>query len=375
MNDARFERPPAEDEGGWLTRGRLLVLVLIAVTALAFLLCYLFLEPFIPVLAWALALAIVARPVHAAIAARIRNADVAAGLAVGLVALLIFLPALFVLSQLVQETAAGAQRIQAETREGQLLERTEGLPGVGPLVHWFRDNVDTGSALQQLVAALTSSASHLVAGTIWSVVQVLLILFTLYFFFRDRDTALGTLRSVMPLSDRETDQVFARVADTIHATLYGNLVVALIQGTLGGLIFWWLGLPAPLLWGTVMAVLAVVPNLGAFVIWVPAALFMALDGQVGRALILAAWGAIAIGLIDNLLYPYLVGQRMRLHTLAVFYAILGGVLLLGASGVVLGPVILAVTLALVDVWRRRTAGGRPAEAAVRSDRLVTAGHE
>jgi predicted PurR-regulated permease PerM len=128
--------------------------------------------------------------------------------------------------------------------------------------------------------------------------------------------------------------------------------------------FWWLGLPAPLLWGAIMALLAIVPVLGAFVVWVPAALYLALSGNWGKALILTAWGGIVIALIDNLLYPVLVGKRLRLHTLPVFIAIVGGIVLFGGAGLILGPVTLALTVALVEVWRRRTAGGRAAEAGV-----------
>lgn len=124
--------------------------------------------------------------------------------------------------------------------------------------------------------------------------------------------------------------------------------------------FWWLGLPAPLLWGAVMALLAVVPVLGAFVVWVPAALFLALNGQMGKALILAGWGIVVIATIDNLLYPVLVGKRLRLHTLLVFIAVVGGLAMFGAVGVVLGPLILALTDAIIEVWRRRTADGHAA---------------
>jgi predicted PurR-regulated permease PerM len=126
---------------------------------------------------------------------------------------------------------------------------------------------------------------------------------------------------------------------------------------LGGLMFWVLGIPGALLWGAVMALLAIVPVLGAFVVWVPAALFLVLQGNWGKALILTAWGAGVVSLIDNLLYPLLVGKRLRLHTLPVFIAIVGGILLFGSAGVILGPVTLAVTVALVDIWRRRTASG------------------
>jgi predicted PurR-regulated permease PerM len=168
----------------------------------------------------------------------------------------------------------------------------------------------------------------------------------------------------VPLSEAESEEVFQRVVDTIYATIYGTLAVALAQGLLGGLMFWVLGLPSALLWGTVMTLLAIVPVLGAFIVWVPAALFLALVGSWGKAILLTVWGLGVVSLIDNLLYPILVGRRLRLHTLPVFIAIVGGILLLGSAGVILGPVILAVTLALVDIWRRRTAAGLAAETGV-----------
>jgi predicted PurR-regulated permease PerM len=119
--------------------------------------------------------------------------------------------------------------------------------------------------------------------------------------------------------------------------------------------FWWLGLPAPLLWGLIMGALAIVPVLGAFVIWIPAALFLALEGQWGRAVILAVWGTIVVGGIDNLLYPILVGNRLKLHTIPTFIAIVGGLIVFGASGVILGPVTLTATVLLLERWRARSA--------------------
>lgn len=126
-----------------------------------------------------------------------------------------------------------------------------------------------------------------------------------------------------------------------------------MQGVLGGLMFWVLGLPSPLLWGTVMALLAVLPVLGAAIVWVPAALYLLLEGSPEKALILAAWGGIFVALIDNVLYPIIIKNRLRLHTVPVFIAVIGGLVAFGAAGVVLGPVVLAITVALADVWRQR----------------------
>jgi predicted PurR-regulated permease PerM len=146
----------------------------------------------------------------------------------------------------------------------------------------------------------------------------------------------------------------------VQATLYGTVAVAAVQGTLGGLIFWWLGLPTPLLWGLVMGLLAIIPVLGAFVIWVPAAIFLALDGSWGKALILTGWGAVVIGGIDNLLYPMLVGDRLRLHTIPAFVAIVGGLILFGPSGLLLGPLAVTATVFFLELWQVRVRPHEPA---------------
>ncbi|MCI0539005.1 MAG: AI-2E family transporter, partial [Verrucomicrobiales bacterium] len=210
-----------------------------------------------------------------------------------------------------------------------------------------------------------------VKGSLKFAVQLLITFLVLFYFFRDHRPALEALRKILPLSHAEAGELFKDVDDTIYATIYGTLLVALIQGTLGGLMFWWLGLTAPLLWGIAMALLATVPILGAFVIWIPAAIYLALEGQWIKAVILTVWGTVVIGLIDNLLYPVFVGQRLRLHTLPVFISILGGLLLFGASGLILGPMTLAITLALLNVWRRRTARGGTVEQGIHESRTAS----
>ena len=156
-----------------------------------------------------------------------------------------------------------------------------------------------------------------------------------------------------PLPEVEMHRLFRRVADTVYATIYGTLVVAGVQGVLGGLIFCWLALPAPLLWGLVMAALAIVPVLGAFIVWVPTAIFLALNGSWGDAMTLTVWGVVVVGGSDNLLYPMLIRDRMRLHTIPAFISVVGGLLLFGASGLILGPVAVTITIFLLRFWGTR----------------------
>ena len=352
------------EETGWLTRERVLVLALLAATGLSFYVCYQLARPFLPALAWALALGIVAHPRHKWIERHIHNANLAAATAVLLVSVVIIAPSVWVVGHLLREGVAGVEKIKEETATGRWQAAVGRAPRVAAAVNWIQAHVNLRAEAERAATAFSEWFSAVVAGSIWSVAELLITLFILFYFFRDRHVILRTLRSLVPLSKTEADQVFGRVTDTVYATIYGTVLSSLAQGALGALMFWWLGLPSPLLWGTVMALLSIIPALGSFIVWVPAAILLALEGSWGKAAILTGWGLGVIGMIDNLLFPLFVGKRMQLHTLPVFVALLGGLTLFGASGLILGPVALAVTVALLDVWRRRTADGGAAETGV-----------
>ena len=349
---------------GWWTREHALVVVLVAATALLFFLCWQLMRPYLTPLAWAVTLAVVAHPLHRWMAQRISWPGLAAGLSVSVIALGLIAPVILVGHTVVREAAAAVGAIEASLEEGTWREKLMGNPYVGRAYAAIEAQDDIGSQVQGLAAGIGKAVSQAVVGSAWVFVELLLTLFILFFLFRDRRIALATLRSWVPLSPAETDSVFTRVNDTIHATIFGTLGVAAVQGALGGLMFWWLGLPTPLLWGTIMALFAIIPVLGTFIVWAPAAIFLAANGEWGKAAILVAWGALAIGLIDNLLYPVFVGKRMRLHTVPVFLAVVGGLSVFGASGIVIGPLILSLTDAILQIWRHRTAQGRPADAPI-----------
>jgi predicted PurR-regulated permease PerM len=348
-------------EEGWLSRDRVMAMVLIAATLITFYLCYLVLSPFLPALAFALALAVVARPLHVWLAGRIRHQGFAAGVTVAVVALLIVVPTLFVMQNIVGEAIDASRLAQRELSDGRVWETIEKYPQIASLYGWIAERVDLGGIAQQAAGFLSASTMTLLGGSVSAIVNVLITFFSLFFFLRDRDTMLKMLRSLAPLSRREADRMLGRVTDTIRATVFGTLVVAAIQGALGGLMFWWLGLPGPVLWGSVMALLSVVPVLGAFIVWIPAAIFLAIGGEWTKAIILTVWGSLVVGFIDNLLYPILVGRKLRMHTLPVFFSIVGGLVAFGTAGLILGPLVLAVAAALIDLWRMRMEDGGTAE--------------
>jgi len=194
-------------------------------------------------------------------------------------------------------------------------------------------------------------STSLLRSSFGQLVNIVLTFYLFFFFLRDRKAIMSGLGDLTSLTEAETKYVVDRCSDTIHATVFGTLVVAAAQGVLSGLMFWWLDLPVPLFWGTVMGLLAIVPVLGAFVIWVPAAIFLALEGHWGKAIILTVWGGIIVASVDNLLYPMLVSNRLKLHIVPTLVATIGGIIVFGASGIILGPTIFAVTLALLKILK------------------------
>jgi len=347
---------------GVLSRQRVQALALIAATALGIYLCYRLLQPFLPALAWGLALAVMAYPIHKAICRRVPSPTLSATLSVATVALVIIAPASFVIHQLARQAGTGVGAARAYVESGAWRETVQAWPWVGSALAWAMDNVALDDVAARGAGYLEAWGPALVSGSVAVAVQLLVTLLVLFYVFRDKRDIAAEVRGLLPLSDGETDMLLSRVGETIHATIFGSLAVAAVQGFMGGLMFWFLGLPAPVVWGAVMAVLATIPVMGTFVVWAPAALYLAATGAWIKAAILVAWGAVAIGLIDNLLYPMLVGHRLRFHPLPVFFSIVGGLGLFGAAGLVLGPLILSVTAALVELLSRRTAGGRAADA-------------
>lgn len=343
-----------ESNNGWFTRERILVVVLAAITIGVFYLCYLITLPFVPALAWALAIAVVAHPLHEWLRRRLKSNSVGAALAVVVVTITIVTPAVFVVHRVTKDGVAIAQKVKGAVEEGRWREIAERNRLLSNAVEWAERETKDGGQIQRAAEGVLGGAKSVVSGSFYVITGLLITLFLLFYFFRDKDRILIALQRALPLSPRESERVFLNIRDTIYAIVNGTLVLALLQGLLGGLMFWVLGLPSPLLWGTIMALLAVLPVLGAAMVWVPAALYLLLfEGSWEKALILTAWGAIVVSLIDNIFYPVFVKDKLRMHTVPVFISVIGGLAVFGAAGVVLGPVVLALAVGLADIWKQR----------------------
>jgi predicted PurR-regulated permease PerM len=333
------------------------IVTLAVALAIALYICWLMVQPFATVILWATVLAVVFYPLHRRIRLRVGNPSGAAILSTIAVVVLILLPATFITVAVVRELAGAADSLQAGI---QRLSSASTLPGLGRILDRVRAYVDIDAAsaqrflaerLQALGGALAASTLLVVGGAVGAIVQMVLVVFTLFYMFRDGDRIRRALYDILPVERMQMHDIAVRTRDVIGATIYGVLVISAIQGTLGTMIFSILGLPSPLLWGVVMFFLSMIPMAGAFLVWVPASIYLALTGSYVKAIVLVAWGILVIGSIDNFLSPRLVGRRARLHELLIFFAVLGGLEVFGVLGVVLGPVVVAITLALIEMVR------------------------
>lgn len=222
------------------------------------------------------------------------------------------------------------------------------------------------SALNKLAEAASSTGSWLVAnvstvtqGTIGFLLALFVMTYALYFFLVDGPRLVAGLKSLLPLSKEDRDLVVGRGLAVTRASLKGILIVGALQGLLVGLGLWAAGLSGAAFWGTIVFVLSAVPGLGAPLIWVPAAAYLALSGQTGWAIGLALWGALVVGLVDNILRPLIVGRDAKLPDLVVLVSILGGIGTFGFIGIILGPIIAAMLDTLLGIYRRAFAAWLP----------------
>ncbi len=329
---------------------------LIAVTVIALYLCWLMLKPFVSVLGWATVLVICFYPLHKRLESRIRKSSLSALVSCVLVILTILVPVSLLTIAVFRELAGALQNLQAAI--AYVLDPNS--PVTGRMLSWLGQYIDINelgsqeNLLDQIKArsgAIAGQTLGFLGGVAGVIVQMFFVIFTMYYLFRDGDKIFAAVRDALPLEQERATAIMARTQEVIGASVYGVFIIAIIQGTLGGLAFWTLGLPSAIVWGVAMIFLSMIPMLGAFLVWVPAAIYLAVTGHPVKAILLAVWGTLVIGMIDNFLRPRLVGSRTRLHELLIFFAVLGGLQVFGVLGIVLGPVVLAITMALVDIFR------------------------
>ncbi len=307
--------------------------------------------PFLGALIGALVMAILAVPLQRRIERMLSRRGLAAMVSIFAIALVVVPLLLFLGNTLFDEAARGVATVQSRIADGELQRLLTSHPAVAPVGRWISERFDLQAMLSALAAWLSNIGAVFVRGSIAQITETVISFYLLFYFLRDRDKAVRLMHDWLPLPNDEIDRIARRAIDAVHATAYGTLAVAAIQGALGGVMFWILGLPTPLFWGVIMGILSIMPFLGAFVVWLPAVALLILSGSVAKAVILALWGSVVVGSIDNVVRPILMGNQLRLHTVPTFISMLGGLYLFGMAGFFLGPILVTVTIAMVEMWQ------------------------
>jgi len=328
-------------------------------TALAFYVCYLMVRPFIKPVLFAAVMTIVFYPVHARIRGRVRQPNLSALALTLFVLLIVILPLVGLGSAVTSEIRQAYQSLSAKSAEGggwapyltQELEKPVSTLGRYVDISGF----DLRGSIQSRLEQMSSWSVRLVAGVVSNLGIFLfdfaISFFTLFFLFREGRRVRLTMAAVLPLDEVRVERLFTSINDTIVANLYGVIAVALAQGTLMGLAYFLLGVSSPVLWGALTGVCSLIPVVGSSLVWLPITVVLGLTGHWAKALVLLIWSTAFISLADHILRPYIIGGRVKMNTLFVFFSLLGGIKAFGLLGIFLGPLILSITVALIGILR------------------------
>ncbi len=329
----------------WIQRATYLILV-----AFILYLDYQILRAFFTPLAWAAVLAIFFHPVHHRIYARLRRANFAAGLSLAVVLALLVGPAVTIGAMCVQQGIALSRSVvdldilpKLQTYVDWALER---LPFQSPDLEGRL--LDAARAVGTFLARHSATAAGSAAQFFMELGVMVLALF---FLFRDGDKIVSFLRDTAPLESHVSERVFNEVDTLVTVTLQSTVIVALAQGTTAGLLFWIFGLPAPVFIGVLSAVLAFLPVIGPALVWAPAGIILLIMGDYVKGAAILLLGNFGISGIDNLLRPILISDRAQMNALLSLLSVLGGIYAFGFLGMVLGPLVVAVTIGMLKGYR------------------------
>lgn len=340
-----------------------LISIFALISVVIFYLFYQVIVPFLAPISWAAVFVVIFFPLYERTRARLKNPGLASLLMCGLIIIVIMGPISYLFVAVVNEAADAVARVNAMYKSGQLDQLLNfDIPWIASMKekldpYYDLSNINMDEMIRdvsnKVSGILVSQTTSLVANGTKTIFYFGLMIFTMYYFFKDGELLINKLKRLMPMSVKETNIAFGQLRDVIGATMYGGVVIALLQGVLGGLLFLILGIPSPVFWGAIMAFLAIIPIVGAFIIYVPAGIILALGGAYVKAIIVVAVGTLIISQVDNVIRPYLISGRTSLHPLLLFFTILGGIALFGLLGMVIGPMVAAGITILLKVFEKR----------------------
>jgi predicted PurR-regulated permease PerM len=337
---------------------RFYLFAVIALLLILGLLTYQILKPFLTPIAWAIVFSIIFYPVYVFTLKYTRWKSVAALLTLTIILVVILGPFSYLTYMLVSELKDLADYLGADKIEA--LESLVQHPSIKAVTDKIlsvfnltedelnKTIIDNISKLgKEMVGRITKGTTNVVTISL----DFIFMVFSIFFFLRDGPAFLSKTRDYMPFSEIQKDRLVKQVRDIIISTIYGGVAVAILQGTIAGLAFFFLGISTPVVWGLATSIASFVPLLGASSIWVPAAGYLFLKGAILKGIILAIVGLFGISLIDNILKPIIIGGRTKMPILVIFFSVLGGIKLLGLIGLIMGPLVIALFISVIEIFR------------------------
>ncbi|MBI2134428.1 AI-2E family transporter [Candidatus Woesearchaeota archaeon] len=327
---------------------------------------FLIIKPFLTALLTGIVFSYIFYPIYGKILKRIPNKNASAFIASLLVILVITIPLFFVLNTVSKEAYATYILSKQKSSNVQLLS-SECQPAdksACKLMHYFAEKASDpqlkyylDTTIKEATTRITGKISDILVSIPVFVLHMFITLFIMFFLFRDGHLLINKVERLLPLKEKYRKRVINKLGDMTYAVIYGSIIIAIIQGTLGGIGFFIFGLPTPLLWGLVMIFASFIPYVGSTIIWLPAALSLILNGYTAddptfiiKGVLLIIYGIFVVGTIDNILKPKIIGDKSGLHPVLVLLGVVGGLQLLGFIGVMIGPILLALLVAFVNIY-------------------------
>lgn len=306
-------------------------------------------SPFVSALALSAIIVTICYPMYERIRTRVpkRNKSIAALLSTLIVLFVIIFPFILITSALVREAVSVYNLVNSE--QASLVERinafTAEMNGVVPLME-----IDLAQYAQQAAGVISSSLGSFFAGTASTIFLFFIAIIGTFYFFKDGKYFTKKLLAISPLSDQEDEMILRRLARAVRSVATGTILIALLQGVLTAFGFWLFGFERAVLWGTIAAFGALIPAIGTSIVFIPAIIYLAITGSYGAMIGLIIWGVTAVGLIDNLLGPYLMSRGNNMHPFLMLISVLGGVSFFGPIGFIIGPVMVSLLLVLLELY-------------------------
>lgn len=326
-------------------------------------LTYKILDPFLNSIAWAIVFAIVFYPLYIFLLRYMKYKSLASAMTVSIIIFIILGPFTYLSFLLVDDirnfleglnsgTSESLKNILTNSKISQIIDRIQSNIGM--------EGIDFGKIIienikkigHEIVIRLSSSLKNITTVFL----NFIFMLFAVFFFLRDGPGFLSRIKDYLPFPDEDKNRLISKVKDMIISTVYGGVVVALVQGLIGGITFYLLGIPSAVLWGAAISVMSFLPMLGTFSVWGPMTGYLFIQGLYGKGIILLIVGSLGISMVDNILKPIIISGRTKMPTLAVFFSVLGGIKIFGFIGFIMGPLVLALFISVFEIFRHIEGG-------------------